>query len=95
MQKRVLEVLKTWYFPYSAFWSAGQWGGYSPPPLATLLVPSMKTIVTSSFMLRVHKEFYPQGMKEWKTGNEGRKILHYFVRSPIFLKFQAAVFSPH
>ena len=22
MQKRVLEVLKTWYFPYSAFWSA-------------------------------------------------------------------------
>ena len=31
MQKRVLEVLKTWYFPYSAFWSAGQWGGYSPP----------------------------------------------------------------
>ena len=33
MQKRVLEVLKTWYFPYSAFWSAGQWGGgYSPPP---------------------------------------------------------------
>ena len=31
MQKRVLEVLKTWYFPYSAFWSAGQWGGYSTP----------------------------------------------------------------
>ena len=33
MQKRVLEVLKTWYFPYSAFWSAGQWGGgaISPP----------------------------------------------------------------
>ena len=28
---RVLEVLKTWYFPYSAFWLAGQWGGYSPP----------------------------------------------------------------
>ena len=41
MQKRVLEVLKTWYFPYSAFWSAGQWGGaiapLAPPPLATLL----------------------------------------------------------
>ena len=32
MQKRVLEVLKTWYFPYSAFWLAGQWEGYSPPP---------------------------------------------------------------
>ena len=30
-KKRVLEVLKTWYFLYSAFWSAGQWGGYSPP----------------------------------------------------------------
>ena len=32
MQKRVLEVLKTWYFPYSAFWSAGQWGGAIAPP---------------------------------------------------------------
>ena len=32
MQKRVLEVLKTWYFPYSAFWSAGQWGGAITPP---------------------------------------------------------------
>ena len=32
MQKRVLEVLKTWYFPYSAFWSAGQWGGGCSPP---------------------------------------------------------------
>ena len=32
VQKRVLEVLKTWYFPYSAFWLAGQWGGYTPPP---------------------------------------------------------------
>ena len=33
-------MIKTWYFPYSAFWSTGQWGkGYSPPPrpLATLL----------------------------------------------------------
>ena len=27
-------MLKTWYFPYSAFWSAGQWGGYNPPPPA-------------------------------------------------------------
>ena len=32
MQKRVLEVLKTWYFPYSAFWSAGQGGGAIAPP---------------------------------------------------------------
>ena len=32
MQKRVLEVLKTWYFSYSAFWSAGQWGGAIAPP---------------------------------------------------------------
>ena len=40
MQKTVPEVLKTWYFSYSAFWSTGHWGGYSPhlrPPLATLL----------------------------------------------------------
>ena len=33
-------MLKTWYFSYSAFWSAGQWGGYSRPPLATLLIIS-------------------------------------------------------
>ena len=26
-QKTVSEVLKTWYFPHSAFCSAGQWGG--------------------------------------------------------------------
>ena len=34
MQKTVSEVLKTWYFPYSAFLSAGQWGSYSPPAYA-------------------------------------------------------------
>ena len=41
MQKRVLEVLKTWYFPYSAFWSAGQWGGAiaRPPGYATVCKP--------------------------------------------------------
>ena len=39
MQNTVPEVPKTWYFPYSAFWSADLWGeGFSPlPPLATLL----------------------------------------------------------
>ena len=26
-KKTVSEVLKTCYFPYSAFWSTGQWGG--------------------------------------------------------------------
>ena len=31
MQKTVSEVIKTWFFPYSAFWSAGQLGGNSPP----------------------------------------------------------------
>ena len=31
MQKTVSEVIKTWYFPYPAFLSAGQWGGNSPP----------------------------------------------------------------
>ena len=30
MQKTVPEVLKTWYFSYSAFWSTGLWGGSSP-----------------------------------------------------------------
>ena len=34
VQKRVLKVLKTCYFSDLAFWSAGQWGGYSPPPPA-------------------------------------------------------------
>ena len=33
--KIVSKVLKTWYFPYSAFRSTGQWGAYS---LATLLI---------------------------------------------------------
>ena len=31
-KKRVLKVLKTWYFSYCAFWSAGQWGGAIAPP---------------------------------------------------------------
>ena len=31
MQKTVLEVIKTWCFPYFAFWSGGQLGGNSPP----------------------------------------------------------------
>ena len=30
-QKTVLDVLKTGYFSYSAFWSTGQWGGISSP----------------------------------------------------------------
>ena len=29
-KKTVSKELKTWYFPYSAFWLTGQWGGYSP-----------------------------------------------------------------
>ena len=39
MQRTVSEELKLWYFPHSAFWWTGQWGGgYIPrPPLATLL----------------------------------------------------------
>ena len=37
MQKIVSEVLKTWYFLYSAFWPAGEWGeGKALLPLATL-----------------------------------------------------------
>ena len=35
MQKTVLEMLRAWYFPYSAFWSAGQWGANAPPGYAT------------------------------------------------------------
>ena len=46
MQKRVLEVLKTCYFSYSAFWSAGQWGAIAPPPgyaTAYYLNPGLRT----------------------------------------------------
>ena len=37
VQNTVSQALKTWYFPYSAFSSAGQWGGggFSPPGYAT------------------------------------------------------------
>ena len=38
VQKTISEVLKTWYFPYSAFWLAGQRGATAPPPAATLLI---------------------------------------------------------
>ena len=41
MQKMVSEVLKTWYFLYSAFWRAGQWGREKnciPPSNATGLI---------------------------------------------------------
>ena len=31
-KKTVPEKLKTWYFPYSAFWLTCQWKGYNPPP---------------------------------------------------------------
>ena len=39
VQKTVVEVLKTWYFSYSAIWLAGQLGGLNAPapPSATLL----------------------------------------------------------
>ena len=39
VQKTVSEVLKTWYFSYSTFGTAGQWGEAIAflPPLATLL----------------------------------------------------------
>ena len=32
-KKTVLKVLKTWYFPYSAFRSTSQWDGLQPPPI--------------------------------------------------------------
>ena len=35
VQKTFAEVLKTWYFPYCAFWPAGQWEGLLPPRYAT------------------------------------------------------------
>ena len=41
--KTVSEVLKTWYFPFSAFWSTGhgRGGAIAPPaPLVTLLCVS-------------------------------------------------------
>ena len=50
MQKRVLEVLKTWYFSYSAFWSAGQWGGAIAPPPPP---PGYATAVNTCLLARV------------------------------------------
>ena len=47
VQKTVLDGLKTWYFPYSAFWLAIQWGAIttpSPPFLATLLLVCRTTM---------------------------------------------------
>ena len=32
-QKTVSKELKTWHFPYSAFWLTGQWGGGYIPRL--------------------------------------------------------------
>ena len=38
-KKTVSKELKTWYFPYSAFWLTGQWGAIFPAsPMATLLL---------------------------------------------------------
>ena len=38
-QKTVSEVLKTWYFPHSAFCSAGQWGGRGVKELQPIVFP--------------------------------------------------------
>ena len=78
MQKRVLEVLKTWYFPYSAYWSAGQWGeAIAPPrpPLATLLIAqytqsfSLHSTVISRILpsegLKLNQSFLPNNL--WNT----------------------------
>ena len=50
LKTKVLRSAKNVVFSYSAFWSAGQWGGYSPPPppaspLATLLPAIMAYLI--------------------------------------------------
>ena len=72
MQKRVLEVLKTWYFSYSAFWSAGQWGGYSPSPLATLQVLLQHALSEKlNFLPKVLYNLYSV------TSSLSKKKIHY------------------
>ena len=51
-QKRVTEVLKKLYFPYSAFQSAGQWG-----PPATLLVTAGTFLARGAVL--TYKEMHP------------------------------------
>ena len=56
MQKTVSEELKTWYFYYSGFWSAGQWGGAivprAPPGYATVFTPDVMSIHNVSRLLQ-------------------------------------------
>ena len=55
MQKTVSEVLKTWYFYHSGFWSAGQRGGYCPPRpprYATVFTPGVMSIHNVSRLLQ-------------------------------------------
>ena len=63
VQKTVSEVLKTWYFYYSGFWSAGQWGGgggggggaivpRAPPGYATVFTPDVMSIHNVSRLLQ-------------------------------------------
>ena len=78
MQKRVLEVLKTWYFPYSAFWSAGQWGGGIAPPrpppwlrywLSLKILNTSKRIPQHSY-----QRWSPRG-RPWPRGRPRGQIL--------------------
>ena len=82
MQKTVLEMLKTWYFSYSAFWSAGQWGGYSPlcpTPLATLLQTQVfsKKKVLKFFFRRSQKK----GLQKFFSGVKGLQKNFFFRQS--------------
>ena len=62
MQKRVLEVLKTWYFPYSAFGLQANGGGYSPPrppppgyATASTASASAFTFLLETLNVRLHR----------------------------------------
>ena len=46
-QKTVSDVLKTWYFPYSAFWSTGQWRALAP----TLTILLRLNVLLSSIVV--------------------------------------------
>ena len=50
VQKTVSEVLKMWYFLYSAFWSAGQWGGGGGRLLAEVATGPDRTRILLFFL---------------------------------------------
>ena len=74
-----LRNAKTWYFPSSAFCSAGQWAGYSPPDYAIKYI-TIKALNRHGSVLQCHKP-------KWKAQVRHPAVLHDMNREK-----QSAVF---